>query len=310
MPKVAFVGAGNVGATAALFCAETGLADIVLIDVVDGLAAGKALDMTAAAPLRGVSGDVTGTTDMNAVEGADVIVTTAGLARKPGMDRMDLLKKNVQIATGIAEAIKEKAPEAVVVNVTNPLDVITHHILNVTGFPRERVIGMAGVLDSARFRAFLALELGVSPVDVTAMVLGGHGDAMVPLVSSATVGGVPLTSLPRFRDEPDALERIVERTRKAGAEVVGLLKTGSAFVSPAASAIEMVKAVLLDERRVMPAAVRLDGEYGYKGICLGVPVVIGAGGVQKVVEIELSAEERAALGLSAEAVRKGIEALP
>jgi malate dehydrogenase len=306
MPKVAFVGAGNVGATAAVFLAETGLADIVLIDVVDGLAAGKALDMTAAAPLRGFSGHVTGTTDMNAVEGADVIVTTAGLARKPGMDRMDLLRKNVAIATGIAEAIKEKAPASVVINVANPLDVITHHILNVTGFPRERVIGMAGVLDSARFRAFLALELGVTPVDVTAMVLGGHGDTMVPLVSSATVGGVPLANL----IERDALERVVERTRKAGAEVVGLLKTGSAFVSPAAAAIEMVKAVLLDERRVMPAAVRLDGEYGYSGICLGVPVVIGAGGVREVVEIELSDDERAALDRSAEAVRKGIEALP
>ncbi len=306
MPKVAFVGAGNVGGTAALYLAETGLADIVLIDVAEGLAAGKALDMTAAAPLRGFSNKVTGTTDVNAVEGADVIVTTAGLARKPGMDRMDLLKKNVAVAGGIAETIREKAPEAVVVNVTNPLDVITHHILDVTGFPRERVIGMAGVLDSARVRAFLALEIGVSPRDVEAMVLGGHGDTMVPLVSSATVGGVALADL----IEPDALERAVERTRKAGAEVVGLLKTASAFVSPGASVTEMVKAILLDERRVMPVTVRLEGEYGYSGICLGVPVVIGAGGVRKIVEIELSEDERAALGVSAEAVRRGIEAIP
>lgn len=306
MPKVAFVGAGNVGGTAAIFLAETGLADIVLIDVVEGLAAGKALDMTAAAPLRGFSHEVTGTTELNAVEGADVIVITAGLARRPGMDRMDLLKKNVEVTGGIAETIREKAPEAVVVNVTNPLDVITHHILDVTGFPRERVIGMAGVLDSARFRAFIALEIGVSPRDVEAMVLGGHGDGMVPLVSSATAGGVPLADLLK----PDALERIVERTRKAGAEVVGLLKTGSAFVSPAASVIEMVKAVILDERRVMAAAVRLEGEYGYSGICLGVPIVLGAGGVRRIVEIGLSSDERAALDLSAEAVRRGRGAIP
>ncbi len=305
MPKVAFVGAGNVGATAAVFTAEANVADVTLIDVVDGLAAGKAVDLLAAAPLRGFSGRVEGTTDLAGLDGADVVVTTAGLARKPGMDRMDLLKKNVAIASGIAGELAARAPGAVLVNVTNPLDVITELYLRRTGFPRERVLGMAGVLDSARFRAFIALELGVSPRDVEAMVLGGHGDTMVPLISSATVSGVPVTQL----IEADALARIVERTRKAGAEVVALLKTGSAFVSPAAAAAEMVLAVLADERRILPAAVRLEGEYGFDGICLGVPIVIGAGGMQKVVEIELAPDERAALEKSAAAVREGVKAL-
>jgi malate dehydrogenase len=305
MPKVAFVGAGNVGATAAVFTAEANVADVTLIDVVEGLAAGKAVDLLAASPLRGFSGRVEGTTDLAGLDGADVVVTTAGLARKPGMDRMDLLKKNVAIASGIADEIAARAPGAVLVNVTNPLDVITELYLRRTGFPRERVLGMAGVLDSARFRAFIALELGVSPRDVEAMVLGGHGDTMVPLISSATVSGVPVKQL----IEPDALARIVERTRKAGAEVVALLKTGSAFVSPAAAATEMVLAVLADERRILPAAVRLEGEYGFDGICLGVPIVIGAGGMRKVVEIELAPDERAALEESAAAVREGVKAL-
>ena len=236
MPKVAFVGAGNVGATAAAFLAEANIADIVLIDVVEGLAAGKALDLLAAAPLRGNSFEVRGAADLAAVEGADVIVTTAGLARKPGMDRMDLLVKNAEISGGIAEAIARHAMGAVVVNVTNPLDVITENYLRRTDFPRQRVIGMAGVLDSARFAAFLAEALKVSAKDVHAMVLGGHGDSMVPLVSSATVGGVPVEKLL----PPEKIAPIVERTRKAGAEVVALLKTGSAFVSPAAAAGRMV----------------------------------------------------------------------
>ncbi len=305
MPKVAFVGAGNVGATAAMFTAEANVADVTLIDVVEGFAEGKAVDLLAAAPLRGFSGKVEGTTDLSSVEGAEVVVTTAGLPRKPGMDRMDLLKKNVAIASGIADAIARHAPDAVVVNVANPLDIITELYLRRTGFPRERVLGMAGVLDSARFRAFLALELGVSARDVEAMVLGGHGDTMVPLVSSATVSGVPVTQL----IDADAIERIIERTRKAGAEVVALLKTGSAFVSPAAAAAEMVLAILRDEKRVLPAAVRLEGEYGFDGICLGVPVVIGAGGMQRVVELTLAPAEHAALDRSAAAVREGVKAL-
>jgi len=305
MPKVAFVGAGNVGATAAVYLAETDLADIVLIDVVDGMAAGKALDMLAAGPLRGFTHAVEGTTDMDAVEGADLVLTTAGLARKPGMDRMDLLKKNAGIMRGIAERIKAKAPDAVVVNVANPLDVITEQILRTTGFPRERVIGMAGVLDSARFRAFLALELGVARTDVQAMVLGGHGDTMVPLLSGATVSGVPVTDLV----PAEKLEAVVERTRKAGAEVVGLLKTGSAFVSPAASAVEMIVSILTGQERLVSACVRLEGEYGFRGITLGVPAVLGRGGLRRIVEVKLSDGERAALERSAEAVRSGIAAL-
>jgi len=286
MPKVVFVGAGNVGATAAVFLAQAGLADIVLIDVVEGLAAGKALDIFAAGPILGFSGDVRGTTDLAAVEGADVVVATAGLARKPGMDRMDLLAKNAAIARGVASAVRDRAPGAVVVNVANPLDVITEQYLRATGFPRERVLGMAGVLDTARFRAFIGARLGVSPRDVQAMVLGGHGDEMVPLTSHATVGGAPLGELLGAA----AVDEVVERTRKAGAEVVGLLKTGSAFVSPAAAAVEMVRAILLDERRVMPAAVHLEGEYGFEGVCLGVPAVIGAGGMRRIVELDLAAD--------------------
>ncbi|MHC4199539.1 MAG: malate dehydrogenase, partial [Planctomycetota bacterium] len=274
-------------------------------DVVEGLAAGKALDLLAAAPLRGNSFEVRGATDLSAVEGADVIVTTAGLARRPGMDRMDLLVKNAGISSGIAEGIARHAMGAVVVNVTNPLDVITENYLRKTDFPRERIIGMAGVLDSARFAAFLADALKVSAKDVNAMVLGGHGDSMVPLVSSATVGGVPVEKLL----PPEKIAPIVERTRKAGAEVVALLKTGSAFVSPAAAAVRMVRAILLDERRLMPASVHLEGEYGHEGVCLGVPVVLGRYGVREIIEVELSADEKTALDRSAAAVREGIAAL-
>jgi malate dehydrogenase len=285
--------------------AGTGLADVVLVDVVEGLAQGKALDVAAAAPLLGFSRSVTGSSDPGSVEGADVVVTTAGLARRPGMDRMDLLAKNAAIARGVAAAVRERAPGAVLVNVANPLDVITELYLRETGFPRERVVGMAGVLDSARFRAFLAGVAGVSPADVQAMVLGGHGDEMVPLVSSATVGGVPARELVPAGE----LAAVVDRTRKAGAEVVRLLKTGSAFVSPAAAAVEMVKAILLDEKRLVPAAVHLEGEYGFEGLTLGVPVVLGRRGVERIVEIDLSPGERAALEKSAAAVREGLDML-
>lgn len=306
MPKVSFIGAGNVGATAAVFLAQENIADITLVDVVDGLAAGKALDLLAAGPLFGFSGRIEGTTDLAAIAGSAVVVSTAGLARKPGMSRMDLLAKNAEIAGQLAEAIRKHAPQSIVINVANPLDVITEHIFRKTGFPRERVMGMAGVLDSARFRAFLAQELGVSPLDVQAMVLGGHADEMVPLVSTATVGGVSVSKLL----SGEAIARAVERTRRAGADVVALLKTGSAFVSPAAAVVEMVRSVLLDEHRLMPAAVHLDGEYGQKGLTLGVPVILSRRGVERIVELELSQEERSALARSAEAVKEGIAALP
>jgi malate dehydrogenase len=305
MPKVAFVGAGNVGATAAVFLAEENLADIVLIDVVDGVAAGKALDLAAAGPLRGFSVKVEGTTDVEALAGSDAVLITAGLPRKPGMSRMDLLTKNAEITGTIAEVIRRAAPHAVVVNVTNPLDVITEHILVRSGLPRERVIGMAGVLDSARFRAFLAAQLGVACTDVQAMVLGGHGDEMVPLLSAATAGGVPVGQLA----QGELLAGVVERTRKAGAEVVALLKTGSAYVSPAAAACEMLRAILTDERRLVPAAVHLDGEYGYRDLTLGVPVVLGSAGVVRIVELALAPDEHSGLDRSAAAVREGIAAL-
>jgi malate dehydrogenase len=265
---------------------------------------GKALDMREAGPLQDFDCKVTGTTDMAAgVAGADVVVMTAGLARKPGMDRMDLLKKNTDIVAGAMKAVKEKAPGAVVIMVTNPLDVMTWVALRVTGFPRQRVTGMAGVLDSARLRAFIAMELGVSVVDVSAMVLGGHGDTMVPLPRYSTVNGVPITELL----SPEAIERLADRTRKGGAEIVNLLKTGSAYYAPATSAAQMVDAVLGDRGHLLPACVPLDGEYGEKGICLGVPVILGRGGVRKVVELRLSDAERAMLKKSADAVRTGIQ---
>lgn len=305
MPKVAFVGAGNVGATAALFTAMHDVADVALMDVVEGRAEGKALDMAAAAPVLGFGVGVTGASGLSLLEGADVVVVTAGLARKPGMSRMDLLRKNAEIVGGVADEVKKLAPSAIVINVTNPLDVMTELILRRAGFERERVMGMAGVLDSARFRSFLASRLGADPRDIHAMVLGGHGDAMVPLVSGATCAGVPVEKLL----SREALDETVERTRKAGGEVVKLLKTGSAFVSPAASVALMVRAVLRDEKRLLAACVHLEGEYGHEGVCLGVPVVLGRGGVARIVEMELSPDESRALEGSASAVREGIAAL-
>ena len=305
MFKVGFAGAGNVGATAALYVAESNLADVALVDIADGLAAGKALDLAAAAPVRGFSGRVTGGTEWPLLEGSDVVVVTAGLARKPGMSRDDLLAKNAAIVRSIAEQVAAHAPDAVVIMVTNPLDAMCEAFRQASGFPAARVAGMAGVLDSARFSAFLALELGASPREVSAMVLGGHGDTMVPLVSSATVGGVPVAELlPAGK-----IKAVVKRTAGAGAEVVALLKTGSAFVSPGASAAEMALAVLRDEKRVVPAAARLSGEYGYDGVYLGVPVVLGRGGVERVIEMKLSKDEKAALDKSAEAVKGLFEAM-
>ena len=297
--KVSVIGAGNVGATAAVLLAMRNIADVTVVDVVPDMPQGKMLDAVAAAPLMRFDVAVTGSNDTAAIEGSDVVVNTAGLPRKPGMSRDDLLAKNADIARGIASGVSKYAADSVVINVANPLDAICEVLYRETGFPRERVLGMAGVLDSARFRTFLAWEIGCSPVDVEAMVLGGHGDSMVPLVSSATVGGVPVTQLLG----KEALDSIVERTRKAGAEVLGLLKTGSAFVSPAASVVEMVDAVLLDRDRLLPVSVRLAGEYGFDGLFLGVPAVLGAGGLKKVVEVGLSGDERAALSRSADSVR-------
>ncbi|MGD0727560.1 MAG: malate dehydrogenase [Spirochaetia bacterium] len=303
--KVAVIGAGNVGAKAVYYIAEKNLADIVMVDVVDGLARSKALDFLHAAPLRGYEVRIRGTTDFAEIEGSDVVVITAGIARKPGMDRMDLLKINVGIARKAAAEIALRAPNAVVIVVTNPLDVIAMVALRETGFALRKVVGMAGVLDSTRFRYFIAERLGVWPGDVQAMVLGGHGDEMVPLTSYTSVGGIPIGELL----DPASIEELVKRTRTGGAEIVSLLKTGSAFYAPGASVAKMVEAVIKDEKRLFPASAFLRGEYGLRDIFLGVPVIMGRNGVERIVELPLSEVERRALDASAEAVRKGLKDL-
>ena len=304
-PKIAFIGAGNVGATCALYCVQESLGDCVLIDVVDGLAAGKALDMLETAPLLESAVNVTGTTDFSAVAGADVVVITAGLARKPGMSRSDLLKTNVEIITSCCDAVKQHAPNSTIVMVTNPLDVMSWVALKATGFDPSRVVGMAGILDSARFSAFIAQELGISVSGVNAMVLGGHGDSMVPLPRFTSVSGVPL---PELMDGA-TIERLADRTRKAGAEIVGLLKSGSAYYSPGRAAARMVGAILNDTKEVLPCSAYLSGQYGQDGIYLGVPVVLGAGGVEKILELDLQDDERALLAKSVEAVRSVMDSM-
>ncbi len=301
--KVTIVGAGNVGATCAQRIVEGDIAEVYLVDVAEGLAAGKALDLAEAAPLAGHSRSVTGGTDYEGAVGSDVVVITAGITRKPGMSRDDLLQTNGRIVSEVTASIKAVAPQAIIIVVSNPLDVTTHIAREVSGLPRERVMGMAGALDTARFRAFIAMELGCSPVDVSAMVLGGHGDSMVPLPRHATVGGVPITEL----IEPARLEEIIERTRNGGAEIVGLLKTGSAFYAPASGVKDMVAAIVRDEHRVLPASVLLQGEYGLSDVFVGVPVRLGRSGVEEIIEVELNDEEMAALHGSAEHVQQTVE---
>ena len=303
--KVAVIGGGNVGANAALFVAERGLADVTLIDIVDGLPQGKSLDMQQAAPLWHKGGKLEGATDLAAVKGADVVVMTAGFPRKPGMSRSDLLKANADIIRPAANAVKQHAPNAYVVVVTNPLDVMAHLFWKTTGFPKNRVLGMAGILDSARMRAFIAMELGVSGADVHAMVLGGHGDSMVPMPRFTTVGGVAIGELlPKER-----IDAISQRTRDGGAEIVKLLKTGSAYYAPAMSAVEMVEAILTDQKRLVPCSVLLEGEYGLKNLFIGVPVVLGGKGVEKIIELKLNADELAALQKSGKDVADMISEL-
>ncbi len=299
--KITVVGAGNVGATTAQRLAEKELArKVVMVDVVDGVPQGKGLDQWESAPIEGFDARVIGTNDYAASAGSDIVVVTAGIARKPGMSRDDLLNTNAGIVTQVSEQIKATSPNAIVIMVSNPLDVMAYVALKVTGFPRQRVIGMAGVLDTARYRAFLADALDVSVRDIQAMVLGGHGDTMVPLISYTTVCGDPVTQL-LGRAKLDA---IVDRTRTGGAEIVKYLKTGSAYYAPSSAAVQMCEAIVFDQKRVLPCAAWLEGEYGLSGLFLGVPCKLGRGGIEQILQVELTGDERAALAKSADAVRE------
>ena len=305
--KITVVGAGHVGEVCAQRLAEKELCqEVVLIDIVDGIPQGKGLDQWESAPVEGFDTRVVGSNDYAAAEGSDLFIVTAGIARKPGMSRDDLLRTNAGIVRSVGKEIARVAPDAVVIVVSNPLDVMAYVAKEATGFPRERVIGMAGVLDTARFRSFIALELDVSVEDIQAMVLGGHGDTMVPLVSYTAVSGIPVSRL----IAPERLEALIERTRNGGAEIVGYLKTGSAYYAPSAAAVQMAEAIVRNKRRILPAAAYLEGEYGQEGIYLGVPCKLGEGGLMEVVEVELTDDERTALAKSADHVRhtmKGLE---
>ena len=298
--KVTVIGAGNVGATTAQRIAESGLADVILVDIVEGLPQGKGLDLAEAAPVMGHDARIIGTNNYDDTKGSDIIVVTSGIARKPGMSRDDLINTNAGIVRSVVTEATKRSPDAILVIVTNPLDAMCHVALKASGFPKKRVIGMAGTLDSARFRHFIATEIGVSVEDVRAFVLGGHGDTMVPLPRYSAVGGIPLPEML----SADRIEAIVKRTRSGGAEIVELLKTGSAFYAPAAATFEVVESILLDRRRLIPCAAYLEGEYGVQGLYVGVPVVIGASGIEKIIEITLTPEESAAFKKSADAVQE------
>ncbi len=304
--KIALIGAGNIGGTLAYLACLKELGDVVLFDVVEGVPQGKALDLSHALPVLGSSVRVSGSNDYKDIAGADVVIVTAGVPRKPGMSRDDLLSINANIMKSVAAGVKAHAPKAFVIVVSNPLDAMVTLCQKETGFPAERVAGMAGVLDSARYRSFLAEELKISPVIISAMVLGGHGDDMVPVRSATNVNGIPISQLL----SADVLDRIEKRVRGAGGEVVALLKTGSAFASPATAAIEMAESYLKDQKRVLACAALLNGEYGHQGIYMGVPVVIGSKGIEKIIEIEISGEEKAALDVSASRVKELVAALP
>ena len=302
--KIALVGAGQIGGTLALLAGIKELGDVVLVDIAEGIPQGKALDLAEAAPIEGFDAVMSGSNDFAALAGADVIIVTAGIARKPGMSRDDLIGINAKVVKSVGENIKNHAPDAFVIVITNPLDVMVWVMREASGLPAERVVGMAGVLDSARFRYFLAEEFKVSVEDVTAFVLGGHGDTMVPLLRYSTVAGIPVPDLVKMGwTTQDKLDKIVQRTRDGGAEIVGLLKTGSAFYAPASAAISMADSFLKDKKRVLPCAALLTGQYGVDGVYVGVPVVIGAKGVERIVEIELNAEERAGFDKSVNAVK-------
>ena len=303
MNKITVVGAGNVGATTAQRLAEKQLArQIVMVDVVEGIPQGKGLDQWESAPIERFDSRVVGATSYAEAAGSELFVVTAGIARKPGMSREDLLRTNVDIVKSVALEIKKCAPKAIVIVVSNPLDTMCYVMKEVLGAPRERVLGMAGVLDTARYRSFLAQKLDVSVEDIQAMVLGGHGDTMVPLVSYTTVAGIPVTQLMRQEE----IDKLVERTRTGGAEIVSYLKTGSAYYAPSAAAVQMVESIVRDKKRILPCAAWLDGEYGIKGVYLGVPCKLGAKGLEQIIEVELTSRERIELGKSADTVRESI----
>ncbi len=303
--KIAMIGGGNIGGVLAEQAAYRELGDVIIFDVVDGLPQGKALDMAEGAPLAGSDASISGANSYEEIADSDLVIITAGLARKPGMSRDDLLSTNVKIMKQVAQGVRDHAPNAYVIVISNPLDAMVYTFKKISGFPKERVVGMAGVLDSTRFRSFVAWELGVSVRDVTALVLGGHGDTMVPLVDYCTVAGIPVRKL---MDE-DKIQAIVKRTKGAGGEVVGLLKTGSAFVSPAMSAMEMAESILKDQKRVLACACYLEGEYGVDGYYVGVPCVLGAAGIERVIELDLAGDDKKAFDESVDHVKTLVEQL-
>lgn len=303
--KVTIVGAGNVGATAAHWAAERELGDIVLLDILEGTPQGKALDLMEARPVEGFDVAITGTNNYADTRDSDVVIITAGLPRKPGMTREDLLQKNREIVEPVTQQIARYSPNCFIIMVSNPLDTMAYLAYKVSGFPKNRVMGMAGVLDSARFRTFIAMELNISVREVQAFVLGGHGDDMIPLIRYSTVAGIPISEL----IAADRIKAIVDRTRKAGGEIVNLLKTGSAFYSPSAAAVQMAEAIIKDHRRILPCAAYLDGEYGLRNIFFGAPVILGANGIEKIMEVALTDEEKSAVEKSAREVKESIEKL-
>ncbi len=303
--KISIIGAGFVGATTAHWAAEKELGDVVLVDILEGIPQGKALDLFQAGPVEGFDVRVTGSNGYEETKDSDVVIVTSGVPRKPGMSREDLLEINKKIIEAVVAQVVEKSPQAILIMVTNPLDAMTYLAFKRSGFPKQRVMGMAGILDTARFKAFVAMELGVSVKDIQALLLGGHGDEMVPLPRYTTLSGIPLAQLlPK-----ETIDRLVDRTRKGGGEIVNLLKTGSAFYAPSAAAIQMTEAILKDKKRILPCCVYLDGEYGLKDICFGVPVKLGASGVEAIIELQLTEEEKKLVSKSAESVKKSITEL-
>jgi malate dehydrogenase len=303
--RISIIGAGFVGATAAHWAAEKELGDIVLVDILEGIPQGKALDLFEASPIEGFDAQVVGTNGYDETKDSDVVIITSGVPRKPGMSREDLLEVNKKIIESVVAQVVERSPQAILIVVTNPLDAMTYLALKRSGLPKQRVIGMAGILDTARYRSFIAMELGVSVEDIQALILGGHGDEMVPLPRYTTVSGIPLSQLlPK-----EKIDRLVDRTRKGGGEIVNLLKTGSAFYAPSAAVVQMAEAILKDKKRVLPCCVYLEGEYGLRDICFGVPIKLGEKGVESIIEIDLTPEEKALVTRSAESVKKTIAEL-